>query len=326
MAGEETNVEFLTAPAALLALAIAAIVIGFLIAVMASRRAVTNTVELAVGTRVPRFVIGFTLLAVGTDLPEIANSIVASITGHGDLNVGDSVGSAATQATLILGLFPVVGVTVFAISRRRFARVGVATIGALAIGMALMADGFLSRADALVLFIAWIVGSVLTSGTPPPPGTQLDLQLRAADKARKAAVVLLALGVVAGGTMIALWGMTTLAEQLAVPEYMIAFFLASIGTSLPELVVDLTAVRQGQKDLAIGGVLGASFVDSTLSIAAGPLIAPVAVTSSLALRGSLVAAIAIGLVVAVLAIRRQHDWRTGIVLLGAYAGLYLFLL
>lgn len=326
MAVEGARLDVLTTSAMRLIAAIAAVTVGFLIAVVASRRAVSNTIELASGTRLPRFVIGFTLLAVGTDLPEIANSVVASLTGHGDLNVGDSVGSAATQATLVLGLLPIVGVTAFAISRRRFARVGIATLGALGIGMALMADGFLSRTDAVVLFIAWIVGSILTMGGPPPEGTQLDLQLRAADKLKKAGVVLLALTVVAAGTTVAVWGMTVLAEQLAVPEYVIAFFIASIGTSLPELIVDLTAIRHGQKDMAIGDVIGSSFVDSTLSIAAGPMIAPVAITSALALRGSLIAAGAIAIVVAVLAIRRQHDWRTGLVLLGTYVGLYLFLL
>lgn len=308
-----------------LAAAVGAVAVGFLVAVVASRRAVTHTVELASGTRLPRFMIGFTLLAVGTDLPEIANSVVASLTGHGDLNVGDSVGSAATQATLVLGLLPIVGVTVFVISRLRFARVGLATMGALGIGMALMADGFLSRADAVVLIIAWALGSVLATGAPAPPGTQLDLQLKAADKLGKSARVLFALAVVGGGTTIAVWGMIVLAEQFALPEYVIAFFLASIGTSLPELIVDLTAIRHGQRDMAIGDVIGSSFVDSTLSIAAGPLIAPVAVTSGLVLRGSLVAGLAILAVVAILVARRKHDWRSGLVLIGIDAGLYLFL-
>lgn len=302
--------------------AVAAILLGFVVAVVASRRAVSNTVELAAGTRIPRFVIGFTLLAVGTDLPEIANSIVASVTGHGDLNVGDSVGSVATQATLVFGLMPLVGVTVFMISRRRFIRVGVATIAALLLGVALMADGFLSRGDAIILLVAWLLGSFLTFGEAPP-GTQLDLRLRASNRLGKTLVVLGSLGVVALGTTGAVWGLTVLAEAVSVPEYVIAFFLASIGTSLPELVVDLTAVRHGQKDLAIGGVMGASFVDSTLSIAAGPLIAPVAVTTSFAIRGSLLTAAVIALVVALLALTRRHDWKTGVALIALYLGLYV---
>jgi cation:H+ antiporter len=300
-----------------------AVVVGFVIAVIASRRAVTHTTELAAGTRIPRFAIGFTLLAIGTDLPEIANSIVSSLSGHGDLNVGDSVGSTATQVTLILGLLPLLGGVIFSISRRRFGRAGAATVGALLLGMALMSDGDISRLDATVLLGAWVLGSFLT-WSPAPPGTQLDLPLESPKKLRKAFVVLFALAVVAAGAMLAVWGMTVIAEAISVPEYIVAFFLAAIGTSLPELVVDLTAIRQGQKDLAIGDAIGSSFVDSTLSIGIGPLIAPVAVTTSLALRGSAIAAIAVAIVVTILVVRRRHDRLTGVVLLLIYLGLYLF--
>lgn len=303
--------------------AVVAIAVGFTIAVLSSRRAVTNTAELAAGTRIPRFIIGFTLLAVGTDLPEIANSIVSSLSGHGDLNVGDSVGSTATQVTLVLGLLPLLGGVVFSISRRRFARAGAATVGALLLGMALMADGQISRLDAAVLIGAWVFGGFLTWGSAPP-GTQLDLPLQSPKKLRKAVTVLLALVVVAAGAMLAVWGMTVLAEAVGVPEYIVAFFLASIGTSLPEVVVDLTALRQGQKDLAIGNAVGASFVDSTLSIGIGPLIAPVAVTTSLVLRGSAIAAIVVAVVMTVLAVRRRHDRMSGVLLILLYLGLYLF--
>jgi cation:H+ antiporter len=119
--------------------------------------------------------------------------------------------------------------------------------------------------------------------------------------------------------------MTVLAEAMSVPEYVIAFFGASIGTSLPELIVEFTAVRRGQSELAIGDALGSSFVDATLSIGIGPLIAPVAVSADLAVRGSLVAAAAVVLVVSLLAARRRHDWLTGLALVAIYVAFYLLL-
>lgn len=310
--------------AARLVLAAVAVAGGFLAAVVASRRAVASTEELAAGTRLPRFVIGFTLLAIGTDLPEIANSIASSITGHGDLNVGDSVGSTATQATLVLGLLPIVAATSFVISRRRFVRVGVSTVTALLLGVVLMLDGHLSRLDAVLLLGAWALGSVLTFSRAPS-GTQLDLPLAARRKLASIGVVVLSLAVVASGALSAVWGMTVLAGAMSVPEYVIAFFGASIGTSLPELIVEFTAVRRGQSELAIGDALGSSFVDATLSIGIGPLIAPVAVSADLAVRGSLVAAAAVVLVVSLLAARRRHDWLTGLALVAIYVAFYLLL-
>lgn len=305
-------------------LAFSAIAGGFTLSVFASRRAVTDTADLAAGTSIPPFVVGFTLLALGTDLPEIANSIVSSISGHGDLNVGDSVGSAATQATLVLGLLPLVG-GALVLSKVRVARIGIATVFALLLGVGLMVDGDVTRLDAVILLTAWIIGTAITWG-PPPSGTQMELSLETAEKLKKTIHVLVALAVVGAATTVAVWGLTTLAATIAVPEYIVAFFLASIGTSLPELVVTTTAMRHHQTELAIGDAMGASFIDSTLSIGIGPLFAPIVVTTELVVPGSLAAAAAVGIVSLVLAVRGAHDWRSGIPFLLLYVAFYLLLL
>jgi len=92
-----------------LAVATFAMVVGFTVAVLASRVAVTGAGHLVARTSLPPFVVGITLVALGTDLPEIANSIIASLEGLGDVNVGDSIGSVVTQMTLVLGLMPLLG-------------------------------------------------------------------------------------------------------------------------------------------------------------------------------------------------------------------------
>lgn len=301
--------------------AITAVGAGFAVTILASRRAVVDAAALAAGSRIPPFIVGITLLAIGTDLPEIANSIAASIAGHGDINVGDSVGSAVTQVSLVLGLLPILG-GAFVVGRRRVARVGGATVGALVMGALLMTDGFLSRTDAVLLIVAWLLGSLLV-WLDLPPEAQPSLQVEARHKLTRIVTALVSLAVVALGATAAVWGLATIAEELEVPEYLVAFFLASIGTSLPELVVDLTAIRAGQRDLAVGDALGSSLVDSTLSIAVGPLIAPVAVTTTLVVRGSLIAAGFIGIVVLLLSLRRRHDRVSGVALLALYALFYV---
>lgn len=100
---------------------------------------------------------------------------------------------------------------------------------------------------------------------------------------------------------------------------------ASIGTSLPELVVEISAVRRGQWDLAVGDAIGSSFVDATLSLGIGPLIAPIVVSAGVAVSGSLVASAAIGLALLVLMQRRVHDRRSGAVLIGIFLVAYLFI-
>lgn len=300
-----------------------AVVGGLVLALVASRVAIGRVSRLAAGSRIPPFVIGITLVAIGTDLPEIANSIVASLAGHGDLNVGDSVGSAATQSTLVLGLLPLI-VGAFVVGRRRLLRIGGFTIGALLLGALLMVDGDLSRVDAVVLISGWVVGSFFVF--TDLPATEPVMLVRYGSPGRDIAVTILALAAVGAGAGIAVWAFIEMASELAVPEYLLAFFGASLGTSLPELVVDVTALRRGEHDVAVGDVLGSSFVDSTLSVGIGPLIAPTAVTADLAVAGSVVAAGALALAVFVLTRRPKHDRWTGMGLLGVYALFYVVLL
>jgi cation:H+ antiporter len=303
---------------------LAVLVIGFAVALVASRRAVSHASTLAFGLRVPPFLIGVTLLAIGTDLPEIANSIVASVTGHGDINVGDSIGSTVTQVTLILGLLPFIG-GAFIAGRARVMVTGALTVVALGVGAFLLRDGFLSRVDGTVLLIAWLVSSVIVWRNAPP-AAQPAITVPSRRKSHHALAALGYMLLVGAGATAAVQAFVHLAETFAVPEYLMTFFVASIGTSLPELMVDVTALRRGERDLAIGDIFGSSLIDATLSIGIGPIVAPTLINSELAVRGSLLAMAALAAVTLLLTVVRRHDWKTGIVLLGIYAAMYLLLL
>ena len=100
--------------------------------------------------------------------------------------------------------------------------------------------------------------------------------------------------------------------------YIVGFLGAALGTSLPELIVDITALRRGQRDLAIGDVFGSSLVDATLSIGIGPIVAPTFVDQALGVRGGLVALGAVLFVTVLLGLRRRHTRLTGVVLIGLY--------
>lgn len=302
---------------------IAAVVAGFGLALVASHRAVGHAEVLAAASRIPPFFIGITLFAIGTDLPEIANSIAASVSGHGDLNVGDAVGSVATQVTLVLGLLPLLTYA-FIAGRRRVLRTGVATIVALVIGALLVADGFLSRGNAALLVSMWFIGSFIIWRSLPP-AAEPAMRVPARRPSTHAALAFIMLAGVTLGASAAVWGLVNIAEEFDLSEYVLGFFVAAVGTSLPELIVDVTALRRGARDLALGDVFGSSFVDSTLSLGIGPLIAPTLVTASFAVRGALAAAAAVGIVVAVLALRRRHDWLSGLAFIGLWLSLYFVL-
>ena len=301
-----------------------AVVGGFGLALAAGQNAVSHARVLAEASRIPPFFIGITLFAIGTDLPEMANSIAASVSGHGDLNVGDSLGSAATQVTLILGLMPLLAFA-FRVTVDGVRGAGVASIVALLIGAWLYADGYLGRLDALILISMWLAGSFLIWRTLPPQSAPA-MTMPARRPAAHAGWAVLMLAGVGAGAAVAVWGLINIAEEFALPEFALAFFGASVGTSLPELVVNVTALRREARDLALGGILGATFVDATLSIGIGPLIAPTVITASFAVRGAFAAAAVVAVVTVVLILRRRHDWITGVGFIGLWLALFYALL
>ncbi len=297
---------------------------GLILAGAASRVVVSRITLIAQGSRIPPFILGLTILSVGTDLPEIANSIIASLGQHGDMNVGDSIGSTLTQVTLVLGILPFLAGS-FHVGRKPVVLTGAATIAALSIGVVLLSDGFFSRTDGILLLAIWIIGSAAIWKFSPPSAEPISVPGEGS-KLTHLAVALAGLALVGAGAVAALAGFVHLSEYFNVPEYLITFFAGSIGTSLPELFVDFTAIRRGTSDLAVGDLFGSSFVDSTLSIGIGPIIAATPITASLVVRGGLTVAVALLAVTLLFTRIRKHDWRSGIILLLIYAAAYPVLL
>ena len=312
------------------ALWVGAIAIGLTVAVLGSKSAVAHATKLVAGTRLPPFFVGMTLLALGTDLPEIANSIVASYTDNGDVNVGDSVGSAITQLTLVLGVLPFTGFAVMlGKPGSRLANGQQATAWLTAAGLVgvavVVSDDHLGRLDALLLITVWVAGSKLVYGV-----TRTDPELSLAEPVsnRTGIVLRLLIAVVAigAGATLAVSGVIELAEEWGIPTFIVAFFGASIGTSLPEGIVAYTALRRGESALAVGDVLGSSFADATLSISVGPLLFPTVVAGNLGVTAALVTAGAASVVALLLGRGEELDRRGGAILLIVYAASWPLLL
>lgn len=298
---------------------------GLAVALVASDRAVAYTRALAAALGAPPFIVGAVLVSLGTDLPELANSVAAHAQGEGDVNVGDSIGSTLTQYTLVLGLFPFV-IRMIPIDRRQVGVVTVLTACGLGLTTLLVADGWLGRWDGLALVLAWALFTVIV--VKGVGGHQADdpPHVRQQRRLVQAGIVVLTLGFVGFGATVAVRALVRLAELAGVPEFVLAFFGASIGTSAPEIVVDITALLRGSPGIALGDALGSSLVDATLSIGIGPLLFPAEVTPRFAVTGALYSLIAVAIVGTVLVGRRRHDRASGVLLFALYGASYFVLL
>jgi len=130
---------------------------------------------------------------------------------------------------------------------------------------------------------------------------------------------------VAIGAYIVINSVIILSETLKVHEYLISFFIVAIGTSLPELAVDLTAIRKKQYEIAIGDAIGSCLIDASLSIGIGPLIFPGHVSGTLAETTGLYALLGSAVVILTLALRQKLDKKVGVLFIVVYGFSYALL-
>jgi cation:H+ antiporter len=283
-----------------------AMVAGVVGAALSSRRAVGAALDIADGLGVSKGLIGVTLVAVGTDLPEIANSIIASVSGHGDVNVGDSTGSVLTQVTLVLAILifatPAIASTTNRDDRTVVAPTAVATVVALLLIVWMVRDDRFGRLDGALLVAFWAVSMLFVGRSHQ---SELDLGRDSASRARRSVLPMMGwLAVVGAAATVAVQSFVRVAETIGVPELFASTVVLALGTSFPELVVDWTAIRRGAVALAFGDLFGSSLVDATLSIGIGPVIRPTAVSSE---ASASVLLIAVGIAVTTVVVLVHHD-------------------
>jgi cation:H+ antiporter len=296
------------------ALAVLPFLAGMAVLAYSSKKAVEHTVSIASDLNISPLLIGLVVVSVGTDIPEIFNSIVSSAIGHGDINVGDSFGSILAQITLVIGLTTVIG-GAFKVRRDEIVAIGACELLALIAAISMVEKGYISRMNAVFLVASWPLLIIIIKNV-----LKKDYAMQPSDrKLRRHVISAIAgyLGVMAGAYIV-INAVITMANLLHVPEYFISFFAVAIGTSLPELAVDLTAVLKKQYEIAIGDAIGSCIVDAGLSIGIGPLIFPIAVSGRMAETTGLYALLVSAIVISTLALRRKIDRKAGIFFIALY--------
>jgi len=308
-------------------IAIVALILGIVLLTYSSDKAVEHSVSIASALRISPLMIGLILMSIGTDFPEIANSIASSALGHGDINVGDSLGSVLTQMTLVFGLIPFLG-GIFKVKRKQIAVIGACEVLALILAVSIAEKGYISQINALFLVASWPIFLLLTRSAMAKKVTEKEDAVARTDRRYLYHLVVAVLGFigVAIGAYVVIQSVITLSAAFHIPEYLISFFLLAIGTSLPEIVVDLTAVRKKQYELAIGDAIGSCIVDACFSIGIGPLlIGKINVSGELAMITGSYAILASIVIIATLALRGKIDKKAGALFLFLYLLSYAML-
>jgi cation:H+ antiporter len=228
---------------------------------------------------ISHFVIGATLVAFGTSLPEMAASMVASYHGKSDMAVANVVGSVIFNITLVLGMVFMIAKAMNP-DRDLFNKDSAWTIVPVVIFFIMIQDGEISRIDG-VLFLLMMVSYLLflfNSSKDDLEG-EIDEDLVREKFNWFKSIVLLSIGFILtiGGANFVVESGTNIAHALGVSEWIIGLFLISLGTSLPELVVSLVAVKKGNAEMSIGNIIGSNVANFSMVLGGASLLNPLSV-------------------------------------------------
>lgn len=312
----------------LVAVGLAALVVGAELLVRGGAR-------LAARLGIPPVIIGLTVVSIGTSTPELAVGVDAARQGAGSLAVGAVAGTNIVNLLLILGLSAAIRPLALRAQTFRFDLPAMVVAAVVLVAMA--QDRELSTADGAVL-LAMAVGYtavIVVLGARESAAIRAEFEAEYAapprlDALREVTVEVVALlggiAVVALGADWLVDGAATTARDLGVSEAVIGLTIVGIGTSAPELVTTVVSTVRGERDIAIGNLIGSSVYNIALILGVSAVVAPIAVNDTLVRVDLPLMAAAVLLCVPVFVSGRVVSRREGVVFVAAYVGYLTYLL
>ena len=239
---------------------------------------INQSERIALKFKIPEFIIGATLIALGTSLPEMAASIAASYNGKADIAVANVIGSNILNITLVLA-------TVFLIARNInpdrdfFAKDSTWALVPVLVFILMIIDGIISRFDAALLLL--LMGAYLLfllQDAKDIPEEELDeIDVSHFSWAKTILLLIGAFLLVVIGAHFTVESAAEIAKSFGISEWVIGIVMISLGTSLPELVVSISAAIKGKVDMAIGNIIGSNMANTTVVIGAAALTNPLSI-------------------------------------------------
>lgn len=243
-----------------------AVVVGLFTLVGGGELLVRGASKLAEAVRISPLVIGLTVVAFGTSAPELAVSVQAAFAGTSDLAIGNVVGSNIFNVLFILGLSALIAPLVVA---SEFIRRDVPImIGTSVLLLVLSLDGIIGRIDGALLFAGivsyttWCIRKSRQENTSDEHASQAERRSKTLTEhwsiATNVAFVLGGLVLLVVGSNWLIRGSVQIATSFGVSELVIGLTIVAAGTSLPELATSVIAALKGERDIAVGNVVGSN--------------------------------------------------------------------
>lgn len=240
-----------------------------------------GSVALAARFKVSEFVVGLTIVAIGTSMPEFVVSFLSALSGSGEMAIGNVVGSNIFNVYAILGVCAVVAPVLFTRSNLR-SDIPVCILASVALFGVTVCDNVIARWEGALLLLFYVLMLIYSIRQGKKQGADVAQQDGAeeAQSAKPMPVWRIPVWILGGLALLIYGGQlcvdsaTQIARSLGVSEATIAITLIAGGTSLPELAASLVSLVKGRGSLALGNVLGSNIANILLILGGCSLITP----------------------------------------------------
>lgn len=296
---------------------------GFAVLVKGADFFVDGASELAAKLKIPQLIIGLTVVAMGTSMPEAAVSISAALKGSGEITIGNILGSNILNILIILGLSAVLAPLPVERTALRHDMPFLTGVTVLLLLQGL--DGTVGRLDGAVqlLFFAAYLFYLLRKAKREPVREEAFAKQRGLASILLLTAAGIAMTVV--GSDLAVDAAIEIARAFGISERFIGLTVVASGTSLPELVTSVSAARKGNPDIAVGNIIGSNIFNILFIVGFSALITPVPFAAAFRFDNLAAAGAALALLLCCARsgnLRRRH----GILLLAGYAAYFLAIL
>ncbi|MBQ6814660.1 MAG: calcium/sodium antiporter [Lachnospiraceae bacterium] len=307
--------------------AVVILVVGFVLLIKGADFFVEGSSAVAKKLRVPSIIVGLTIVALGTSLPELAVSVTASIAGSNAIAISNVVGSNLFNLLVVCGactLFMPLSINKSTL-KQDFPLSIICAVMLLVMGYIGMAVGRLDAGILLIIFITYISILVMQALKARKGSTQSDEENEKKDIPVWLCIVYIVGGIAAikfGGDFV-VDGAKEIAKQFGMSENLIGLTIVAVGTSLPELVTSVVASRKDEIDMALGNVLGSNIFNVLFILGTAGVISPMAFIMEN------VVDIAILIVVSVLVYvfgwtKQRVEKKEGVIMIGIYVAYMVY--
>jgi cation:H+ antiporter len=256
------------------------LLIGVVGLLLGSQLAVRGFENIAHRFRVSHLFIGLTVVAIGTSLPEIGVSVVGAIDILAGLDmsavsgivVGNKIGSFLNQLTIIMGLVGLTGL--MSITKRELKREGIMLVLSIILFTLVVLDLKITPLEGVAVTLAYLLYFLILvkQEARPVSSSRVEGEKPEIHPAKDLFMIFAGMGILLLTAELVVEGSIQLAEILSIPTSVAGLLIVGLGTGLPELTLDITAMRRGSAGIAVGDMIGSNICDILFSLGAGAMI------------------------------------------------------